>query len=248
MAVLTVSGNADFALKKEEIDRFIKALNPYIPENGRLSIFLRIVHAKRGMATETYEMHLAGPDHIFEELEVAGKTYRFKISPASFFQPNTYQAERLFAAAFELVGKAGCVLDLYSGTGVLGVIAGQFADKVMGIELCPDAVLDARENGERNGVKNVTFLQGRVEEKLSSIKEAIDLVMCDPPRAGLDARAIDELIRIGAPKILYISCNPQTQKTNVDRLLEAGYHIQAVQPVDQFPRTVHIENIVVLVK
>lgn len=246
MAILTVSGNPDYALNKEQIRRFVQTLNHFIPENGRLSLFLRIMQVKKGMTTQVYEMHLAGPDHIFEKIDFQGKNYTFKISPAAFFQPNTLQAESLFEKAFELAGGGECVFDLYCGTGVLGILASAQAKKVFGIELVPEAVLDARENAKINQVEDIVFLGGKVEDKLASLQEKPDLVMVDPPRAGLDPKAIEQLVLLKAPKILYISCNPVSQKANVEALEANGYQTRSIQPVDQFPHTVHIENIVVL--
>jgi 23S rRNA (uracil1939-C5)-methyltransferase len=250
MVILHVSGNPEFALKKGELESFKQTMSQFVPENGRLSLFLKITQTKKGMRTQEYEMHLSGPDHILEKMTLFGRTYTFKISPAAFFQPNTIQAMELFTRAFELVSlpKEGMALDLYCGTGVLGILAASFGMDVTGIELSPEAVLDARENSRLNQVDSISFLQGRVEEELSKVVCKPDLVMVDPPRAGLDAKAIDTLLKLKSPKILYISCHPQSQKENVDLLCKGGYRIEAVQPVDQFPHTFHIENIVVLAR
>jgi 23S rRNA (uracil1939-C5)-methyltransferase len=248
MVILTVSGNPDYAIKKESLNRLQEVLQPLVPQNGRLSFFLRIVQVKKGMETQYYEMHLAGPDHLLETLQINGKTFTFKVSPQAFFQPNTAQCENLFSKAFSLVNiqPGQEVYDLYCGTGVLAVIAASFGAKVTGIELCPEAVLDARENIKLNHIESATFLQGRVEDKLSSLSKTPDLVMVDPPRAGLDFKAIETLGKLKPKQILYISCNPTTQKSNVEALLQYGYKVQTIQPFDQFPHTVHIENIVVL--
>jgi 23S rRNA (uracil1939-C5)-methyltransferase len=211
------------------------------------------------MPTNFYEMHLHGPDHIRETLQVACTSdeppvnLTFKISPTAFFQPNTRQAEKLYSLAIQLTGlpERGVVYDLYCGTGTLGICAAHKAKHVIGIELSPEASLDARANATANAVGNVEILCGSVPDILDQLrreggKHSPDLVMVDPPRAGLDPKAIRQLLDLRAPKILYISCNPVTQAENVIALVEAGYSIKVIQPVDQFPQTTHVENIVVL--
>jgi 23S rRNA (uracil1939-C5)-methyltransferase len=124
------------------------------------------------------------------------------------------------------------------------------AKKVIGIELSPESALDARENVKHNHLSNVSIHTGDVGRLLPTLLQDQqlypDVVMVDPPRAGLDSRALEHLLAIKAPLLTYISCNPTTQAANLEFLVKAGYRLRAVQPVDQFPQTVHVENIVVL--
>lgn len=261
MVVLTVSGNPDFALHKQQIDSFVStvrnAIEP-ISTNSKLSIFLRIQQIAKGMSTNMYEMLLYGPDHIREILHIKlnplepATELSFNISPSAFFQPNSEQAEVLYSTALRLanVPPEAVVYDLYCGTGALGLSIAKHVKQVIGIELSPESALDARTNAERNGYKNVTIISGAVRHLLSQLPEKNipppDLVMVDPPRPGLDPEAMRHLINLRPPKILYVSCNPNTQAENVSELLKQHYRIVAIQPIDQFPQTYHVENIVLL--
>ncbi len=264
MINLTVSGNPEYALKKHHLESFVAflraAVEPVDPSK-RLSLFLTIHQAIKGQPTRFFEMHLYGSDHIREILKVKTDPARepvpltFKISPSAFFQPNTAQAEVLYSEMLRMamIPKSGVVYDLYCGTGTLGICAAARAKQVVGIELSPEAALDARHNARENGMDNVTILTGPVHEKLAEIrKEQLfpppDLVMVDPPRAGLEPEAISHLIGLSPAKIVYISCNPATQAKNIAELCQGGYRLLALQPVDQFPHTYHIENIAILSK
>ena len=260
MVILTVSGNPDYALNGKQLQSFVTALQqaitPTAPD-AHLSIFLRIQQIAKGVPTQFYEMHMYGQDHIREILHVKSEsgeshTLQFKISPHAFFQPNTRQAERLYSRAIELtqIPDDAVVYDLYCGTGTLGICMAKSAKEVIGIELSPESVLDARENVALNGLAHVTIHKGDVGQELTRLLQdetkRPDVVMVDPPRAGLDRKAIECLVELQAPQLTYISCNPVTQAQNVKELIEAGYWVKAVQPVDQFPHTLHVENIVVL--
>ncbi|CCB87500.1 uncharacterized RNA methyltransferase pc1544 [Parachlamydia acanthamoebae UV-7] len=264
MVILTVSGNPDYALHKNDLDAFVAGLRASIeldrPE-CRLSIFLRIHQIAKGMASQFYEMVLYGPDQIREKLYIQSQSeeqpvpLEFNISPSAFFQPNTRQAERLYSLALQLssISTPITVYDLYCGTGTLSICLSKFAKTVVGVEICPEAVLDARSNAAKNGCSNVHFLCGAVHEQLTKIIEENlfplpDLVVVDPPRAGLDPHALQHLIKLSPKKILYVSCNPLTQVDNISNLISQGYRLEAMQPVDQFPHTIHIENIAVLTK
>jgi 23S rRNA (uracil1939-C5)-methyltransferase len=264
MVNLTVSGNPDYALKKHDLEGFVAfvrdAVEPVDPDQ-RLSIFLTIQQIHKGSPTQFYEMHLYGADTIREVLYITTSTdskpeaLTFHISPAAFFQPNSFQAEKLYSLAMELAGISSehVVYDLYCGTGTLGICAAKRAKQVVGVELSPESAHDARHNVVVNGLKNVAILTGAVRRMLGEIKQQgmhpdPDVVMVDPPRAGLDPHAIQQLIELSPPKILYVSCNPTTQVENIREFINHGYSLKAVQPVDQFPHTVHIENIVLLVK
>lgn len=249
MAILNVSGNPDFALTRPQLDDYVAAIKSAV--SGDPSIFLRIHQTKKGRPTNFYEMHLSGPDHIVEELRLKERTLSFKISPISFFQPNTLSAEKLYDTAISMLPHCSVVYDLYCGTGTLGMAAARFATKVIGIELSPEAVIDAQENLIRNGLSNVTIHQGDVGKVITHLMgepnfSRPDAVIVDPPRAGLDPLAIHHLKTLLPKTIVYISCNPLTQADNVQELLKVGYRLTKLQPLDQFPHTYHIENIALL--
>lgn len=251
MAILTVSGNPDYALTRVQIEEFVAALD--VPG---LSVFVTIQQIKKGSPTQFFEMHVCGSTHITEHLEVTvkGKTERltFKISPSSFFQPNPLQAELLYGRALELctLSQGTEAFDLYCGTATLAMVLGKHVKKVVGIELNPHAVFDGRSNLALNGIENVEIHIGDVGKTLLQLCEkgplASDLVVVDPPRAGLDATALSHLTSLKPKEILYISCNPFTQAENVKILIQAGYRLKHLQPVDQFPHTDHTENIALL--
>jgi 23S rRNA (uracil1939-C5)-methyltransferase len=249
MAILNVSGNADYALKRPELDAFMAAVTSAV--SGDISIFLRIHQTKKGRPTNFYEMHLSGPDHIVEELRLKGGTLTFKISPISFFQPNTLSAEKLYDAALSMLPPCDTLFDLYCGTGTLGMAASRHVRQVIGIELSPEAVIDAEENLKRNQITNMALFQGDVGKVITDLMSEAsfirpDAVIVDPPRAGLDPLALQHLKTLLPKTIVYISCNPLTQAENVQELLKAGYRLKRLQPLDQFPHTYHIENIALL--
>jgi len=260
MVILTVSGRPEFALSRESLNDFVAALTKDIPcaSLEKFSIFLRIQQAIAGSPTEFYEMRLFGPDHIQEELEISvgeyTKKYRFKISPTAFFQPNTEQAENIYSSALGLAGlkQRNWILDLYAGTATLGMIFAPFAKRVLSVEINPYAVFDAQANREMNGVQNLQIEQGDVAGVLAKVQKqdpsvfGPDLVLLDPPRTGLGSEALKIVAELRPKEILYISCQPESQVEDCKKLLELGYRIGAIKPVDQFPHTVHVENIVLL--
>ena len=261
MIILTVSGNSDYSLKSEHLKNFVAALTENVDINkgeSHLSIFLRIQQIAKGQRTNFYEMQLFGPDHICENMNDTlisnAQSLNFQISPTAFFQPNTNQAEKLYQRVVELAGLAPnfIVYDLYCGTATLGMFLARHVKEVHGIELCPESVVDARQNIKNNALSNITIHQGDVAKILPMLFEEQqkkpDLVIVDPPRAGLDAKALEHLVAIGAAQVIYVSCNPDTQAENMRYLDQAGYKIKSIQPVDQFPHTKHVENIIFLVK
>lgn len=248
MVILTVSGRPEWALKKEHLTSFVEYMQKALGSN--LSIFLKIHQAVKGRPTEFFEMHLAGPDHYRETLDV-GRLIDFHVSPSAFFQPNPAQAEKIYKIAASLINvpEGAVVWDLYCGTGTLAIAVAPFAREVIGVELSPESSLDARENVKRNKLTNVKIVTSDVGEALEKGNyPKPDAVLVDPPRAGLDKRAMKHLIEANPPRIVYISCNPKTQVENCNEFIEAGYKITLIQPVDQFPHTPHIENIVLLEK
>ncbi|OYV84952.1 MAG: hypothetical protein B7Z63_06180, partial [Ignavibacteriae bacterium 37-53-5] len=186
--------------------------------------------------------------------EKLGK-YEFRVSPLSFFQTNTRQAERLYDEALKGVGeKQGIIYDLYSGTGSISIYLSEYAEHVYGFELAASAVHDAEENAKRNGVTNLSFFQtdlldlfkGRnpIENfEILNIPRP-DLILVDPPRSGLHPKIASNLHLLGAKKIVYVSCNPMTQARDFKEIISHGYVTVHSQPVDMFPQTYHIENVV----
>lgn len=261
LVMLTVSGVPEYALQKHHLESFVKclrnAIEPSNPES-KLSIFLRIQQAVKGVETNFYEMLLYGPDHIREVLSIqteptSSTSLTFDVSPSAFFQPNTRQSEKLYSLALQMleIPSNSVVYDLYCGTGTLGICAAKNAKEVLGIEISPESSLDARSNAAKNHLKNVKIMTGPVRDVIAAMRKEgtlplPDVVMVDPPRSGLDPDTLKHLADLKPPKLLYISCNPTTQAENMEVLLQMGYTIKAVQPVDQFPHTVHIENIVIL--
>lgn len=242
MVILTVSGNPEFALKKEQLDGLVKAVHQVC----NATVVLRIQQILKGQPTQFYEMVLAGKDYLRETIQ----GLEFHISPSAFFQPNSFTAELLYKRAIELAGitKDSVVYDLYCGGGSFGMCAALTAKQVYGVELNRDAAYDAKCNAERLGLTNYTILTGDVgailKEKSAELPTP-DVVIVDPPRAGLEPKACQEVLRLRAKTLLYVSCKPETQRKNMDEIAAAGYTIQHIQPVDQFPHTPHVENIVV---
>ena len=171
---------------------------------------------------------------------------RFRIGPTSFFQTNTEMADRLYGVAAEYAGLEGRerVFDLYCGIGTISLILARDAGEVWGIEVVPEAVEDAAENARRNTVENATFLAADVRLGVRPLLEQAgkpDVVVVDPPRAGLSKKVTRRVIECEAKRIVYVSCNPATLAPNAAQLEEAGYRLRRVRPVDMFPQTPHIE-------
>jgi 23S rRNA (uracil1939-C5)-methyltransferase len=174
------------------------------------------------------------------------------VSTFSFFQTNTAGAELLYDVVrdfCELTGRE-TVLDAYCGTGTIGIYVASQAERVVGIELVRDAVWDARYNARENGADNCTFFAGDMREVMPSIPKTMgvrfDRVIVDPPRGGMEKRALRQLIDLKAPLMVYVSCNPATLARDLVQLAEAGYNVEAVQPVDMFPHTWHVESVLKL--
>ena len=188
-----------------------------------------------------------GNDHIFEEME----GLRFKVGPKSFYQTNSEQAYQLYKVAREFAGLTGneLVYDLYTGTGTIANFVSRQAKKVIGIEYVPEAIEDAKVNSEINGIDNTLFYAGDMKDILTQdfITEhgRPDVIITDPPRAGMHNDVIDVILFAAPKRIVYVSCNPATQARDL-QLLDGRYKVSAVQPVDMFPHTHHVENVVLL--
>lgn len=176
---------------------------------------------------------------------------KFRIGPVSFFQTNVYQAERLYHAAFDLADVKGDELmyDLYTGTGTIAQYFSRFVKRVVGIEYVEEAIADAKVNASINGIDNCTFYAGDMAkiftDEFIAANGKPDFIVTDPPRAGMAEKVVEQLLKIRAPKMVYVSCNPATQARDL-QLLSVAYDIKAVQPVDMFPHTQHVENITLL--
>ena len=230
-------------------------------EENRVGILEHILANVPGITSLNYTLNPKMNDTIYD-LEVVcyhGKSYieeklenfRFKISPKSFFQTNTYQAETLYRITREFAGLTGTetLYDLYCGTGSIGIFCSGKAKSVIGIEVVADAVKDAYENAALNGLDNCKFFAGDVEKICNDAFFAQhgrpDVIITDPPRAGMTEKLIQQLLKMRAPKVVYVSCNPATQARDL-QLLDEAYKITKLQPVDMFPHTHHIENVALL--
>ena len=190
---------------------------------------------------------LHGKGYVIEKLE----DFQFKIGPKSFFQTNTRQGERLYQVTreyAELTGKE-TVYDLYCGTGSIGIFVSRQAARIVGVEVIAEAIDDARENATLNGIGHASFFSGDVvdicQDSFFAANGRPDVIITDPPRAGMHEGLVNKILEIAAPTVVYVSCNPATQARDL-RLLDAKYAVTRVQPVDMFPHTHHIENIVQL--
>jgi 23S rRNA (uracil1939-C5)-methyltransferase len=189
---------------------------------------------------------LAGSPILDEELHCAGERLRFRISPDAFFQTNIEMAEVLYGAAVELAELSGRerVFDLFSGIGTIALALAPAAREVWGIEVVEQAVADAIENTRLNGIDNARFFAGDVRRALRPLVEksgSPDVVVVDPPRAGLSQKVARRILETGARRLVYVSCNPTTLAPNARQLVDGGYRLERVRPVDMFPQTPHIE-------
>ncbi len=246
MVILTITPCIEGGMTNKEIE----TLKTVCKKEPNLSVYLRLQQTIKGQPTRFYEIHLQGPEYIHEKLTLQEKQRIFRLSPSAFFQPNTEQAEIVYntALSFAHIDEESHVLDLYAGIGVLGLAIAHRVKKVISIEQNPYAIFDAKLNAELNQINNIEFLQGDVEDVLPLYKDVPPhLVIVDPPRVGLSKKALDSLLLLQAEQILYISCNPLTQLENLQLLLPL-YEVVAIQGIDQFPHTKHVENILFLKK
>lgn len=245
-------------------------VNVIVGENDQEKIDAMMTHLEKnieGVSTWLYTVNTKWNDSLFDLHPVtwSGKGYaiehlftgngdehyQFKIGPTSFFQTNTKQAERLYQVArdyAELTGKE-TVYDLYCGTGSIGIFVSGQAKKIIGVELIAAAIEDAKENAALNKLDKTAFFAGDVidicNDDFFSAHGRPDVIITDPPRAGMHEKLVRKILDIAAPTVVYVSCNPATQARDL-RLLDEKYQVTAVQPVDMFPHTHHIETVVQL--
>jgi 23S rRNA (uracil1939-C5)-methyltransferase len=225
-----------------------KLLNFIAERFPAITSLLYILNSKANDTILDQEVHVfKGRDHIFEQME----GLRFKIGPKTFYQTNSEQAHRLYTVARQFCGLTGneLVYDLYTGAGAIANFIAGGAKQVIGLEWVPEAIEDAKTNSEINGITNTLFLAGDMRKLLNAEFIALhgrpDVIVTDPPRAGMHDDVIAAMLQADPQKIVYISCNPATQARDLN-LLDVQYRVARVQPVDMFPHTHHVENVVLL--
>jgi len=194
-----------------------------------------------------------GKGYAVEKLSAGpgGEEFQFKIGPKSFFQTNSKQAERLYQVTRDFAELTGneVVYDLYCGTGSIGIFVSGKAKKIVGVEMIAAAIEDARENAALNNLSSAEFFAGDVidicNDDFFTAHGKPDVIITDPPRAGMHEKLVNKILEIAAPIVVYVSCNPATQARDLN-VLDEKYEVTKVQPVDMFPHTHHIENVVQL--
>ena len=236
--------------EEEEMLRFKQILQYMADTFPEITSLMYVVNNKCNDTIGDLDIHVfKGNDHIFEEME----GLRFKIGPKSFYQTNSEQAYNLYKITRDFAGLTGneLVYDLYTGTGTIANFVARQARQVIGIEYVPEAIEDAKVNAEINGINNTLFFAGDMKDMLTQdfINQygRPDVIITDPPRAGMHQDVIDVLLFAEPKRIVYVSCNPATQARDL-ALLDEKYKVTAVQPVDMFPHTHHVENVVCLEK
>jgi len=236
------------AFFREEDENRIGLLSAIAQEFPQITSLMYTINSKGNDTLYDQDIIVfKGEDHIIEKLE----NLKFRIGPKSFFQTNTLQSLELYKVVREYAGLTGkeLVYDLYTGTGSIANFVAAKAGKVIGIESVPEAIEDAWKNSELNGITNVDFFSGDMKDLLSSEFLAIhgrpDVVITDPPRAGMHESVVTTLLEAAPKRIVYVSCNPATQARDLE-LMSGMYKVERVQPVDMFPHTHHVENVVLL--
>ena len=236
--------------KDKDLEQTKELLAHVADKFPQITSLLYVINNKQNDTINDLDVEVfKGNDHIFEEME----GLRFKVGPKSFYQTNSEQAYNLYKVARDFAGLTGdeLVYDLYTGTGTIANFVSRKARKVVGIEYVPEAIEDAKVNSQINGITNTLFYAGDMKDMLTQdfINEhgRPDVIITDPPRAGMHNDVIDVILFAEPKRIVYVSCNPATQARDL-QLLDAKYKVIAVQPVDMFPHTHHVENVVLLEK
>lgn len=234
-----------FEDRQDTMRRFSDALVAAIPS---VTTVVNTVNTRKAqIAYGELERVYVGNGVIRETL--GGAT--FKVSAASFFQTNTAQAERLYAVAksFGEFNPTDVVYDLYCGTGAIAIFIADAVQTVVAVDSAESAIRDAGENAVANGVKNCEFVLGDLKDRLTRETDWVEshpppnAMIIDPPRSGMHPRVVEEIVRIGPERIVYVSCNPATQARDAKLLCASGYSLEKLQPVDMFPHTYHVENV-----
>ncbi|MGN0593469.1 MAG: 23S rRNA (uracil(1939)-C(5))-methyltransferase RlmD [Ruminococcus sp.] len=234
---------------RKAIERALKGLIPVLTERFPQikSIVMNINPEKTNVILGKKTVTLYGSDTIVDTM--CGNAV--SISPLSFYQVNTPQAEKLYGVAKKFAALTGQerLLDLYCGTGTIGLSMADAAGSVLGVEVIPEAVENAKENAARNGIENATFLcgdAGEIAKRLAGENMLPDVIVADPPRKGCDEQTIDAICQMKPRRIVMVSCNPATAARDCARLCQRQYHMVQVQPVDLFPRTGHVECVALM--
>ena len=241
--VVLVAANGRFPLKKKFTSKLLE-LHPEIT-----TVILNINAKDTNLVLGDREEVLYGKGYIVDTL----CSLEFAISAKSFYQINPVQTEKLYAKAIEYacLNENSVVIDAYCGIGTIGLAASKYAGTVIGAELNPDAVKDAISNAKRNGVKNARFYcadAGDFMEEMAAAGERADVVFMDPPRSGSSKKFLSSLIKMKPDRVVYISCNPETQARDLRTLTRGGYKVEKITPVDMFPFTNHIESVVLITR
>lgn len=241
--VVIVIGSPIFPSK----NNFVKALRKKYPQIT--TVVLNVNDKKTSMVLGERDIVIYGKGYIRDTL--CGCTFR--ISPQSFYQVNPVQTEILYKTAIEYagLGRKETVIDAYCGIGTIGLVAAKRAKNIIGVELNPDAVRDARINAKENKITNARFYQGDAGEFMENMAENgehADVVFMDPPRTGSDKKFMSSVIKLNPSRIVYISCGPETLARDLEYLTKHGYDVRKIQPVDMFSFTDHCENICLLTK
>lgn len=241
--VVLVIGSPIFPSK----NNFVKALRKKYPQIT--TVVLNVNDKKTSMVLGERDIVIYGKGYIRDTL--CGCTFR--ISPQSFYQVNPVQTEILYKTAIEYagLGRKETVIDAYCGIGTIGLVAAKRAKNIIGVELNPDAVRDARINAKENKITNARFYQGDAGEFMENMAENgehADVVFMDPPRTGSDKKLMSSVIKLNPSRIVYISCGPETLARDLEYLTKHGYDVRKIQPVDMFSFTDHCENICLLTK
>jgi len=246
--------NVIFAYQDKE--KRVGLLTFLVDKFPEITSLLYVINTKRNDTINDLEVHcFKGEDFIMEEMPgfKTESKLKFKIGAKSFFQTNTQQAYRLYktAAEFAQLKNDDLVYDLYTGTGTIACFVAGNVKKVVGIEYVPSAIEDAKENASLNNIFNTSFFAGDMKDILTSdfVKEngKPDVIITDPPRAGMHEDVVKRILEIEPRRIVYVSCNPATQARDIAWLAEK-YSVEKVQPVDMFPHTHHVENVVAFVR
>jgi 23S rRNA (uracil1939-C5)-methyltransferase len=239
---------ANIVLGYEDADAW-RALQELILEKfPTLTTLLYTINAKWNDSISDLDPRVVhGKGYVIERLE----DFQFKVGPKSFFQTNTRQGERLYQVTREFAELSGkeTVYDLYCGTGSIGIFLSRQAARIVGVEVIAEAIDDARENAALNGIEHARFFAGDVTDICNDeffVREGRpDVIITDPPRAGMHEKLVKKILETAAPTVVYVSCNPATQARDL-HLLDEKYAVTRVRPVDMFPHTHHIENVVQL--
>ncbi|RIV43282.1 23S rRNA (uracil(1939)-C(5))-methyltransferase RlmD [Flagellimonas pelagia] len=236
-----------FEDKKEQRELLLNHLAQTFPE---ITSLLYVINSKQNDTIYDQEVIcFLGRDHIFEQME----GLQFKINAKSFYQTNSEQAFELYKVTRDFAGLTGdeLVYDLYTGTGTIAQFVSKKAKKVIGVESVPEAIEDAKANAQHNNISNVEFFVGDMKsvfnEQFIAQHGQPDVIITDPPRDGMHKNVVEQLLQVAPPKIVYVSCNSATQARDL-ALMKEFYEVTKVQPVDMFPQTHHVENVVLLEK